>query len=55
MRSRARMGDMAKIKKDIAFWYAYKGTILDKGAKEHIKRLERAYSRHRAKNTKKNV
>lgn len=38
-----------KWKKDIAFWKAYKGTIIYKGAKEQIKRIERRHKKHRAK------
>ena len=38
-----------KIKKKIKFWSNYKNTVIHKGACEQIRRLERAYNRHRSK------
>lgn len=46
---------MANIKKLIKFWSQYnkKDSGIQKGANEEIKRLERAYNRHRSKQKKK--
>jgi hypothetical protein len=41
-----------KHKKNIKFWEQYKGTVIDKGAKEEIKREKRRYNKHRSKSTK---
>jgi len=38
-----------KYKKQIKFWKDYEDTIISKGAKEEIKRIERRYIKHRNK------
>lgn len=42
------------IKKQIRFWQGFENTVIAQGAKEIKRRLERAYTRHRAKSTQKN-
>jgi hypothetical protein len=47
-----------KYKKNIQFWEQFKDTIIDKGARENIKKLKQSYSKHRKKglkNEKKNM
>jgi hypothetical protein len=41
---------MTKIKKRIQFWKQFEDTIISKGAKRHITRLQRVYNKHRSKN-----
>lgn len=41
-----------KKKKLAKFWEQYKGTIIDKGAKEELKRLEQNYKRKRRRHEK---
>lgn len=39
-----------KTKKLIRFWESWKGTLIDKGAREQIKRITRIYNKHRGRN-----
>lgn len=41
-----------KYKKEIRFFKQYEGTIINKGVKEEIKRIERRYNKHRDKSQK---
>jgi hypothetical protein len=42
-----------KTKKLLRFWKSFMGTIIDKGAKEEIERIERRYNIHRFKGREK--
>lgn len=43
---------MSKYKKNKKLFESYKGTVIDKGVKEELKRMEKRYNKQRSRSTK---